>query len=359
MVLDFGMLLPGPLASLMLCEAGARVIKIERPGRGDDMRHYEPRLGADSTNFHMLNRGKESLVLDLKNADDQKALRPWLERADILVEQFRPGVMAKFGLDYETVSRINPRMIYCSVTGWGQTGPRASIAGHDLNFFAESGLAQRSVDAQGDPILPPALIADIACGSMPAVINVLLALLKRQQTGKGCYIDVAMCDALPMFAYADLGEGFYSGHWTAPNLGLTNGGSPRYQYYRTSDARHIAAAPMEERFWVEFCRIIGLPDALRDSCDENPEQVRSAVAEIMAQRSAADWMKAFGLSDVCCSLVCDLPEAVSGDHQAVRKTFGRKVVVDGVTLPALPLPIARVFQSDDALNPAPRLGERR
>ncbi|NMY13631.1 CoA transferase [Pseudomonas veronii] len=140
LVLDFSTLLPGPCASLLLADAGARVVKIEKPGKGDEMRSYEPKVGEDSINFSMLNRGKQSLAIDLKAPDSLARLRPLIERADVLIEQFRPGVMERLGLGYEVVWRINPQLVYCSITGWGQTGPKAGNAGHDLNYLAETGV---------------------------------------------------------------------------------------------------------------------------------------------------------------------------------------------------------------------------
>ena len=161
-VLDFSTLLPGPMATLLLAEAGAEVIKIERPGTGDEMRTYEPRWGRDSVNFALLNRGKKSVALDLKNAEERAKIRPLLEKADILVEQFRPGVMARLGLDYETVATINRKIIYCSITGYGQHGPKHDQAGHDLNYIGDAGLLSLSMGPAESPVVPPALIADIA-----------------------------------------------------------------------------------------------------------------------------------------------------------------------------------------------------
>src|SRR5262245_1953715 len=170
-VLDFSTLLPGPLATLLLAESGAEVIKIERPGRGDEMRSYVPKFGADSVNFAMLNRGKRSIAIDLKAPDAIPRMRPLLESADVVVEQFRPGVMDRLGLGYEALKAINPRIIYCAITGWGQTGPKADIAAHDLNYVAESGMLALAAGADGAPVVPSALVADIAGGTYPAVIN--------------------------------------------------------------------------------------------------------------------------------------------------------------------------------------------
>src|ERR1700712_5629768 len=184
LVLDFSTLLPGPMATLLLAEAGAEVVKIERPGSGEDMRGYAPKWGRDSANFALLNRGKTSLALDLKSAVDRQRLQPLLERADVTVEQFRPGVMARLGLDYESVAAINPGVIYCAITGYGQTGPKRDQAGHDLNYIGDAGLLGL---AMGNGVVPPALVADIAGGAYPAVINILLALNQRERTGLGRY----------------------------------------------------------------------------------------------------------------------------------------------------------------------------
>src|SRR5436305_12312487 len=154
LVLDFTTLLPGPLATLMLAEAGAEVIKIERPG-GEDLRRYEPRFDGESAMFTLLNRGKQSLVADLKQAADRDRLMPLIKRADVLVEQFRPGVMARLGLGYEAVHAINPKLVYCSITGYGQTGPRADEAGHDLNYISHTGLLALNPGPPDRPVVPP------------------------------------------------------------------------------------------------------------------------------------------------------------------------------------------------------------
>ena len=189
LVVDFSTLLPGPLATLILAEAGAEVVKIERPG-GDEMRAWQPRWGSQSVYFALLNRGKKSVVLDLKNVEHREKLKPLVARADVLVEQFRPGVMARLGLDYASVAAINPRIIYCSITGYGQTGPKRDVAAHDVNYIAESGLLSLSMGPLSHPVVPPALIADIAGGSYPAVMNILLALRERERTGQD---DILTC----------------------------------------------------------------------------------------------------------------------------------------------------------------------
>jgi crotonobetainyl-CoA:carnitine CoA-transferase CaiB-like acyl-CoA transferase len=354
-VLDFSTLLPGPLAGLMLARAGARVIKIERPGTGDEMRSYEPRFGEHSVNFALLNAGKESIEIDLKSSDAIERLRPLLESADIVIEQFRPGVMDRLGLGYADLKKVNERLIYCAITGWGQTGPKALVAAHDLNYMAESGILGLSCGKDGAPILPPVLAADIAGGAYPAVMNILLALRTRDQTGKGAFLDIAMAENLLSFAYWGLGNGFSAKQWPGSGGELVTGGSPRYQIYRTSDDRYIAAAPLEEKFWNNFCNIIGLPEDLRASSVDQA-RVIDAVAGIIRTKTAAEWMTEFAGRDVCCSIVANLEQAAADEHFAARNIFDRRVTVGNDAIPALPLPIVKEF-SAQATDRPPHLGE--
>src|SRR5262249_49346756 len=194
-VLDFTTLLPGPLATLMLAEAGAEVIKIERPG-GEELRRHPPHIDGESAVYALLSRGKKSIVLDLKEPGGRARLAPLLERCDVLVEQFRPGVMARLGLGYDAVKAINPRAVYCAITGYGREGPRRHEAGHDLNYIAATGVLALSPGPADRPTVPPALIADIGGGAMPAVMNILLGLRQRDITGEGSFIDIAMTDAM-------------------------------------------------------------------------------------------------------------------------------------------------------------------
>lgn len=337
-ILDFSTLLPGPLATLILAEAGAEVIKIERPGRGDEMRSYTPRFGDDSVNFALLNRGKRSVALDLKAPGAVDRLRPLIESADVVIEQFRPGVMERLGLGYNDLSVINPRLVYCAITGYGQTGPSVDTAAHDLNYVAESGMLSLSAGADGSPIVPPALIADIAGGAYPAVINILLALRDRDRTGVGCKLDIAMCDNLFTFMYWALGNAWADKQWPTPGGDLVTGGSPRYQIYQTADARFIAAAPLEDKFWHSFCELIGLPQKLRND-EIDPGATKTAVASLIAGRNADEWRRLFSGRDVCCSVVASLEEALSNPHFRARRLFDKELSGTSSRIPALPVPV--------------------
>lgn len=356
-VLDFSTLLPGPMATLFLAEAGAQVIKVERPETGEDMRCYVPRWGRDSVNFGVLNRGKKSIAIDLKQAVDRKRLLPLVESCDILVEQFRPGVMARLGLDYEKVARINPRVIYCSITGYGQTGPKHSVAGHDLNYIGDTGLLALSPGTAQTPVVPPALIADIAGGSYPAVLNILLALRQRERTGVGAYLDIAMADNIFPFLYWALGQGQATGQWPGGGDALVTGGSCRYRLYPTSDGRFAAVAALEEKFWQSFTEAIGVEQELRDDAS-TPDETASRIAEIIRSRPSSHWERVFEAADCCCSIVRTAEEAMRDSHFVQRGLFDRELVNDeGSVIRALPTPIASTFRAAMPRARAPRLGE--
>ena len=355
LVLDFSTLLPGPLATSMLAEAGAEVIKIERPG-GEEMRQFPPMWEGESATFAMLNRGKQVVALDLKQDADREKLRPLLERADVIVEQFRPGVMARLGLGFDDVRKINPRIVYCSISGYGQSGPRAGEAGHDINYIGNTGLLALQPGPIDSPTVPPALIADIAGGTFPAVINILLALRARDQSGQGLHLDIAMTDAMFTFAWYALALGQASGRFPgAGELRLT-GASPRYQLYPTKDGRLVACGALEQKFWDAFTRAIALPPDFADD-SRDPQRTRRAVADIIRSRTAEEWRPIFAKADCCVTIVAPLEEAIRDPHFQQRGLFGHLLESRvGGTMPALPLPVAPQFRGAPAKKKAPPVG---
>ncbi|HEX2136522.1 MAG TPA: CaiB/BaiF CoA-transferase family protein [Microvirga sp.] len=333
-VLDFSTLLPGPLATLMLAEAGAEVVKIERPG-GDDMRRFPPEFGPGSAAYAALNGGKKSVVADLKTEEGRRRLEPLLARADILVEQFRPGVMDRLGLGYEALRRINPRLIYCSISGYGQAGRRAQEAGHDINYQAVTGLLSLA------PAMPAALVADIAGGAMPAVMNILLALRVRDSTGLGSHLDIAMADAMFTFAWFGLAQGHATGRFPGENM--LAGGSPRYGLYETADGHFLAVGALEQKFWDTLCEAIGLPSALRDE-RQDPAATRRALAELIRAQPGEHWRKLLEPADCCCTVVASLEEAIEDEHFRTRGLFRYSVEQGGRRMPMTVLPLAPGFR---------------
>ena len=355
LVLDFTTLLPGPLATLMLAEAGAEVIKIERPG-GEDMRRFKPLWDGESAAFALLNRGKRSLVLDLKSPKDQKQLQPLLQRADILVEQFRPGVMQRLGIGYADVRKINPRIVYCSISGYGQVGPRSPEAGHDINYIGNTGLLALQPGPSQAPVVPPALVADIAGGTFPAVLNILLALRQRETSGEGCQLDIAMTDAMFAFAWHALAEGMAAGRFPGPGEGRVTGASARYQLYPTRDSKLVACGALEDHFWQKFTAAIGLDAKFVDDA-RDPARSKAAVAALIASKNADAWQPVLAAADCCATIVKSLEEALRDPHFVARGLFAHKLSnVSGAIMPALPLPIAPQFRDSPAkIKPAPRL----
>ena len=357
-VLDFSTLLPGPLATLFLAEAGAEVVKVENPARGDEMRSYAPRWGSESSNFHLLNRGKKSIALDLKSPGARDSLVPLLKDTDILVEQYRPGVMQRLGLSYDEVRSIKPDIIYCSITGYGQTGPRHMRAGHDLNYQGDVGLLALSHGTPERPVLPPSLTADIAGGTYPALTNILLALWHRERSGEGARIDIAMAENLFPFLYWAQGEGQVTGRWPGNGDALVTGGTCRYRLYPAADGRVVAVAAIEQKFWEKFCLAIGLSPELQDD-RLDPEATAKEIVEIISGRRAQHWEEVFEAADCCCSVVRTYEEAMADAHFNARGVFERAIAgPEGAEMPALPIPLAPQFRVGSERTPsAPRLGE--
>jgi len=355
-VLDFSTLLPGPLATLMLAEAGAEVIKIERPD-GEDMRRFEPLWGKESVSFALLNRGKKSVAADLKDGRARERILALAETVDIVVEQFRPGVMDRLGLGYAAFRAASPRIIYCAITGYGQSGPRCDRAGHDLNYIGDTGLLALSSGRPGHRVVPPALVADIAGASYPAAMNILLALRQREATGEGTFIDVSMAECVFPFMFWALGAGFATGTWPGNGSDLLTGGTPRYRLYDTRDGKVAAVAAIEQRFWTSFTEAIGLEPGLIDD-ERNKAATIARVAEIIATKTAAEWLPIFDKADCCCSIMQDLRGALDDPHFKARGLFAVQLVnAQGQAIPAIPMPIIRPLRPGAATDASsPTLG---
>jgi crotonobetainyl-CoA:carnitine CoA-transferase CaiB-like acyl-CoA transferase len=316
-VLDFSTLLPGPYASMILADMGAEVCRVESPHRPDLM-HQLPPLhgkGADQTSFaHLtLNRNKHSIMLDLKQPQSVDVIKRMVEDYDIVLEQFRPGVMQKLGLDYTNLSAINPRLIYCSLTGYGQTGSHKDKAGHDINYLALSGLASYSGTADTGPVLSAAQIADVAGGSHHTVMAILAAVIARHGDGKGQWLDISMCDAAfslnAMFAAGALGTG------NDPQCGSTplNGGG-FYGYYQTRDDQYLSVGGLEPKFAKAFFELLEQPQwfALSMQHDIRVQQrLKADLAALFIQQDSIHWCTLFNNHDVCVEPVLSLNQAAN------------------------------------------------
>jgi crotonobetainyl-CoA:carnitine CoA-transferase CaiB-like acyl-CoA transferase len=302
-VLDLTRLLPGAAATMLLANFGAEVLKIEEPGGGDYARRMPPLIDGEGAVFRATNRGKKSIVLDLKTADGKASFERLAAQADVLIEGFRPGVMKRLGLDYDTLHLQNERLIYVSLTGYGQTGPRAAMAGHDINYIALGGFLG------GTGAIPGAQIADLAGGSLQAVVGILLALAARQKTGRGQFVDVSMLDGvewlmtLPLAVYSATGE--------MPTI--LSGRYACYQTYRTADGRWLAAGALEPKFWTALCGKLGCPEFIPYQFAEGERQAEiiESLRKMFQTKTAAQWLELFQGADVCVTLVRNVAEVAA------------------------------------------------
>ncbi|MAJ24590.1 MAG: CoA transferase [Rickettsiales bacterium] len=354
-VLDFTTLLPGPLATLMLCEAGAEIIKVEKIG-GEEMRKAKPLIGNESILFAMLNRGKKSIEINLKNKDSLKKIKTLIKGCDVLVEQFRPGVMDKLGLGWKTVKKLNSKLVYCSITGYGQNGEKYKKAGHDINYLAESGLLRLSTAKDGSPIVPITQIADIAGGTYPAFMNILLALFKSQRQGLGSYIDVSMYENLIPLAWLGLSQNINGSFNSKSRLHL-NGGLARYNIYKTKDKKFIALGALENKFWLKFCQIIKAPQEVISEKGSQKSLINK-VQKIIEEKNENFWKKKFDKeNDVCCTVINDLNDFMKDSHIKNKKLFENNVIINKKKLSSIPTVLDKSLIKAKITSKAPKLGQ--
>ncbi|GAB4074483.1 CaiB/BaiF CoA-transferase family protein [Barrientosiimonas marina] len=320
-VLDLTRLLPGPHGTMMLADFGAEVIKVEDPNTGDYARHGEPKRDDNSALFHMLNRNKKSICLDLKSDEGKRHFIQLVKTADVVVESFRPGVMERLGIDYETLKAFNEQLIFCSITGYGQTGPYANRPGHD--YISYAGLLQMMGEKGGKPVVPATQIADIAGGAFPAVIGILLALFERRNSGKGQFVDIAMTDGVVSMLPVLLSE--YLADEKQPERGEhdLSGGLACYDVYETQDRRWLSVGALEPKFWQAFCTTIGREDLIAQLKAPAEEQalMKQTIQSIIAQKPLAEWMVDFYEVEACVAPVETFDDVLRNPQLQERDMF--------------------------------------
>ncbi len=316
-ILDFSTLLPGPFATMMLGDMGADIIRIEAPNRPDILRETPPIVGKHSASHATLNRNKRSLGLNLKHPAASALVKSLVLTHDIVVEQFRPSVMDRLGVGYAALKEANPSLIYCAITGYGQTGPLRDRAGHDNNYLALSGLMSYSGRMDSGPHPQGTQIADIGGGSYTAIVAILGAVIHRLHTGEGQFLDVSMLDGAIAWN-AQAGANFLGGgELPTYESWMLNGGT-HYGYYRTADERYLSIGPLEPQFWQGFCKAIGRADLIPRYTYAGPEmrEVRDEIAAVMFTKTMAEWMAIFDLLDICVEPVLNLAEMT--EHPQVQ-----------------------------------------
>ena len=329
-LLDFSTLLPGPYATLMLADMGAEVLKISSASRPDIVLDYPPFIGDTgvSASQAWLGRNKKTMFLNLKTGEGKAVVKELVKEYDIVLEQFRPGVMEKLGLGYEDLKAVNPKLIYCSLTGYGQTGPLRDAAGHDINYMSRSGIISQAGRRESGPSLMNFQIADIAVGSMNSVIGILAAVNYRKNTGKGQYIDVAMMDGCVPFNSLD-GAGFLVSGKEPKREGERLNGGCIYDFYETKDGEYLSVGSLEPQFWSRFCTAIGREDLIEGTVyPPNIDEVKAEIRGILKKKTRDEWVEVFSHYDACVQPVLNLKEALLEDEQVKE----REMVVD-VKLP--------------------------
>jgi crotonobetainyl-CoA:carnitine CoA-transferase CaiB-like acyl-CoA transferase len=328
-VLDLTRLLPGPMCTLYLADLGADVVKVEDIGAGD----YARTLSATATPvagmtawYRALNRNKRSLAIDLKTASGHAAFMALARAADVIVEGFRPGVVRALRVDYDTVRAENPRIVYCALSGYGQTGPRAEAAGHDINYLGYAGTLDSTGARNGPPALANLQIADLLGGAASAAIGILGALFGAARTGRGRYVDVAMADAVLAHQILLLGALEDAGAIAPRGCDLLTGGVPCYGVYATRDGRFVAVGALEAKFWRTLCEALQRPDLvpLQFAAGAEGERVRAALEAIFATEPLARWRERLERLDCCVTPVLTFEEALADPQFAARGVVLRR-----------------------------------
>ena len=330
-ILDFSTLLPGPFASMILADLGAEVLRVEAPHRPDMIR-FSPPFDGDTSAWHAsLNRSKRSIALDLKQPGAVEVVERLAQSYDIVLEQFRPGVMDRLGIGYESLRAINPRLIYCTITGYGQTGPYRDRAGHDINYLALAGVMSHTGRKESGPAPLGVQVADVGGGSFGAVTGILTAVIERWQTGEGQFVDISMLDASITWNILAASEYLVGGQNPDYEAEWLNGGS-FYNFYRTHDGRYLSVGSLEPKFWTGFCQAIERPDLIDKGYEPDLEVQKALkvdIQEIIATRTLDEWMVSFAMVDVCVEPVLTIEEMIEHPQTQARQMIVEVPTQDG------------------------------
>lgn len=319
-VLDLSRLLPGPYCSMMLGDLGADVIKVEEPGIGDYMRGFSPKLKTESAFFLAVNRNKKSMTLNLKTEYGKTIFIDLVKKADVVLESFRPGTMEKLEIGYHKLQEANPKIIVCSISGYGQDGPYVKKAGHDINYLSVAGVAKLTGTKNGKPIMPGIQIADIG-GGMLAAYSILAAIIAREKTGKGQYIDISMTDGAMAWSTMYAAKYFSDGKAPKPSAELLTGQFACYNIYKTKDGGYMSLGALEPKFWSSFCKAVGREDLIpvqMAEC-ERAERLISEVKKIFLEHTKDEWIRLLKDADCCCEPVNSFDETFSNPQVIHRK----------------------------------------
>jgi alpha-methylacyl-CoA racemase len=350
-VLDVSMNLPGPYMTWLLARMGAEVIKVENPLGGDYARGLAGRSTRNAPYFEAVNRNKKSVTLNLKHEEGRRLFLHLLSTRDVLVEGFRPGTMDRLGLGYEEIHAAYPRVVYVSISGYGQDGPYRLRAGHDLNYISLAGIVAMTGTKEGQPVIPGVQIADIAGGSLMGLAGLLAAVIQREHTGVGQFVDVSMFGGVLSLATMVFGGVQVGLEEPQPGKMMLNGRLPCYGLYRTSDDRYMSLGALEFKFWQNFCLAVQRPDLI-DGHLGGPEIVEE-VQRIFSGSTQAQWIELMKDRDACCEPVLSLLETAASDLAEAGSMIER--TQDGDRHLGFPLRFSGSLPDQD--SPAPLLGQ--
>ena len=358
-VLDLSRLLPGPYCSLMMADYGAEVIKIEEPGLGDYIRWRKPAINGIGARHLTVNRNKKSIELNLKSEEGKEIFKKMAESADVILESFRPGVMDRLGIGYDEISKLNEGIVYCSLTGYGQTGPYRNLPGHDVNFIGYSGILGLIGQKDGKPVVPGVQIADLGGGALMALSGITMALLHKERTGKGQYIDVSMLDGAVTWLYTAASDYFASGEIPERGKNRLDGKFAFYNVYETKDQKYLSVGASEEKFWKNICELIGRPEwiELHEGPDEVQEQLKNDMAQLFKQKNQNEWLDLLQTEDTCVGPVYDVDEIFSDPQIMDRELFTNMNHPVAGSIKQIGFPIKFSETPGEIQSHAPILGE--
>ncbi|MBB6448553.1 crotonobetainyl-CoA:carnitine CoA-transferase CaiB-like acyl-CoA transferase [Geomicrobium halophilum] len=357
-VLDLTRLLPGPYATMMLADFGAEVIKIEEPQKGDYARSMSSDSTKDSPFFHSLNRNKKSVTLNLKESEGKETFLKMVETADVVIESFRPHVMEKLGMGYGTLKEINPGLVYCAITGYGQTGPYANRSGHDINYLSYAGILHLMGGTNQKPTVPSVQIADLGGGALPAVVGTLLALLEKRKTGQGQFVDVSMLDGVLSWLQTILPEYFVNETSVQKEELPLSGGKACYEVYETKDGRWLSVGALEPKFWQAFCEGIKKEACipLLHAPVAEQHRLKAEIQTEILKKSLSEWMEVFKDKDACVTPLLTLGE-VTRDPQVMERGMIQTVDHPTGAIKQIGFPIKLSETPASIRTHAPKLGE--
>jgi len=358
-MLDLSRLLPGPYASLLLADLGMEVLKIEDLEMGDYLRKIGPARKEDSFYFLAVNRNKKSMTLNLKVQEGKEIFFKLIATYDVVLESFRPGVMDRLGIGYEELKKRNPRIVLCSLSGYGQDGPYCERSGHDINYIGLGGVLELIGEKDKAPVIPSVQIADLGAGGMMSAIAVLAAIIHREKTGEGQHLDVSMLDGVVSWLSIHAGKYLMDGELPQRGEMFLTGRYACYHVYETKDERYMSLGALEPKFWKNFCQAIGREDLISKQYIEGEDRNRviEEVQKILRTKTQKEWVDVFKNADACCEPILNLEEVFHHPH-VLHRQMVKEIAhpVEG-KVPAVGNPIKSSQYPFETQAPSPRYGE--